>query len=82
VIVYQVDSLAAESVAWSDVGCRIDEDDVIQDDTYDEMKRGRLSCMGGRGEGIEDKWLVNADMINRWPVSDVEERRVDDVTNE
>jgi hypothetical protein len=53
VIVYQVDSLAAESVAGSDVGCRIDEDDVIQDDTY-EMKRGRLSCMGGRGEGIED----------------------------
>jgi hypothetical protein len=54
VIVYQVDSLAAESVAWSDVGCRIDEDDVIQDGTYDEMKRGRLSCMGGRGDGIED----------------------------
>lgn len=47
-IVYQVDSLVAESVAWSDVGCRIDGDDddeVIQDVTYDEMKRGRLSCM-------------------------------------
>ena len=38
VIVYQVDRFAAESVAWSDVGCRIDDDEVIQDDTCDEMK--------------------------------------------
>jgi hypothetical protein len=54
-IVYQVDRFAAESVAWSDVGCRIDDDEVIQDDTCDEMKQGQLSCMGGRGEGMEDE---------------------------
>jgi hypothetical protein len=57
VIVYQVDRFAAESAAWSDVGGRIDDDQVIQDDTYDEMKCGRLSCMGGSGDGIEDSGL-------------------------
>ena len=55
VIVYQVDRFAAELVAWSDVGRRIDDDEVIQDDTYDEMKQGQLSRMGGRGEGMEDE---------------------------
>ena len=54
-IVYQVDRFAAESVAWSDVGCRVDSDEVIQDDMCDEMKQGQLSCMGGRGEGMEDE---------------------------
>jgi hypothetical protein len=38
VIVYQVDRFAAESVAWSDVGYRIDDDEVIQDDTCVKMK--------------------------------------------